>query len=123
MILEQAVRDRASDVHIEPQDDGLRIRVPYRRRAPRIMKLPSGMAGPLVSRVKVLADMNIVERRRPQDGQMQVTSPAVTSMFASPTSSTVFGEMCVMRLLDKSAPSTSSPSSACPTTPTRRTAS
>ena len=70
LILEQAVRNRASDVHIEPQGDSLRVRVRTDGALHELMKLPAPMAGPLVSRVKVLADMNIVERRRPQDGQM-----------------------------------------------------
>ena len=101
LILEQAVRDRASDVHIEPQDGALRVRVRTDGALHELMKLPASMGSPLVSRVKVLADMNIVERRRPQDGQLQVTVAGRDLDVRVATSSTVFGEMCVMRLLDK----------------------
>jgi type IV pilus assembly protein PilB len=101
LILEQAVRDRASDVHIEPQDGAVRVRVRTDGALHELMRLPASVGGPLVSRVKVLADMNIVERRRPQDGQLQVTVAGRDLDVRVATSSTVFGEMCVMRLLDK----------------------
>jgi len=66
-----------------------------------LMRLPAPMGPAVVSRVKVLADMNIVERRRPQDGQMQTTVGNRELDIRVATSSTVFGEMCVLRLLDK----------------------
>jgi type IV pilus assembly protein PilB len=102
LILEQAVRDRASDVHIEPQEDRVRIRVRTDGALHDLMALPASMGAPLVSRIKVLADMNIVERRRPQDGQMEVNVAGRDLDVRVATSSTVFGEMCVLRLLDKS---------------------
>jgi type IV pilus assembly protein PilB len=101
LILEEAVRDRASDVHIEPQKDSVRIRVRTDGALHELMRLPASMGPALVSRVKVLAEMNIVERRRPQDGQLQMEINGRELDIRVATSSTVFGEMCVMRLLDK----------------------
>ena len=71
LILEQAVRDRASDVHIEPKDDTRARPRPHRRRAARGPDAARSDGPALVSRIKVMADMNIVERRRPQDGQIE----------------------------------------------------
>jgi type IV pilus assembly protein PilB len=102
LILERAVADRASDVHIEPQADGVRVRARTDGALHELLTLPASMASPLVSRIKVLADMNIVERRRPQDGQMQMDVSGRALDIRVATSSTVFGEMCVLRLLDKS---------------------
>src|SRR5262249_38077001 len=102
LILEQAVRDRASDVHIEPQQDSVRVRARTDGALHELMTLPAGMGAALLSRIKVLANMNIVERRRPQDGQMQIEIGDRELDIRVATSSTVFGEMCVMRLLDKS---------------------
>ena len=72
VILEQAVRDRASDVHIEPMADTVRVRVRTDGALHQITTLPGSMGPSLVSRIKVMSDMNIVEKRRPQDGQMAV---------------------------------------------------
>jgi type IV pilus assembly protein PilB len=101
LILEQAVRERASDVHIEPQDEHVIIRVRTDGALHQTMSLPSQMALPLLSRIKVMAEMNIVERRRPQDGNFttDVLSREVDVRVA--TSPTVFGEMAVLRLLEK----------------------
>ena len=71
-ILTQALRDRASDVHIEPQDDRVRVRFRIDGALHDVLALPNDMAPALVSRIKIMASMNIVERRRPQDGQLQI---------------------------------------------------
>jgi type IV pilus assembly protein PilB len=102
VILEQAVRDRASDVHIEPMDDRLRVRVRTDGALHEVSSLPSSMGPSLVSRIKVMAEMNIVERRRPQDGQFTAIVAGRQLDVRVATSGTVFGEKCVMRLLDKS---------------------
>src|SRR3954447_8615822 len=68
-VLTQALRDRASDVHIEPQDDRVRIRFRIDGALHDVLALPTEMAPALISRLKIMAGMNIVERRRPQDGQ------------------------------------------------------
>ena len=102
LILAQAVRDRASDVHIEPQRDHLRIRYRIDGILHDALRLPPTVHGPLVTRIKVLANMNIAERRRPQDGQMttKVGENEVDVRIACMETSN--GEKMVLRILDKS---------------------
>ena len=69
-ILTQAKRDRASDVHIEPSQDVVRVRFRIDGALKEVLMLPAAMGVGLVSRIKIMAGMNIVERRRPQDGQL-----------------------------------------------------
>ena len=69
-ILTQAKRDRASDVHIEPSQDVVRVRFRIDGALKEVLMLPATMGVGLVSRIKIMAGMNIVERRRPQDGQL-----------------------------------------------------
>jgi len=95
------VRDRASDVHIEPRENRVRVRVRTDGALHEIMTLPAAMGVPLVSRLKVMAEMNIVERRRPQDGQLEVKVDGRDLDVRVSTSATLFGEKCVLRLLDK----------------------
>jgi type IV pilus assembly protein PilB len=101
LIFEQAVRDRGSDVHIEPQQDRVRVRVRTDGALHEVLSLPISMAQALVSRIKVMADMNIVERRRPQDGQIELNVDGHDLDVRVSTTATVFGEKCVMRLLDR----------------------
>ena len=102
LILEQAIRDRASDVHIEPEEDGVRIRNRTDGALHEVLTLPASMAIPLVSRIKVMADMNIVERRRPQDGQFATAVAGRDLDVRVATAPNIHGEKCVLRLLDKS---------------------
>jgi type IV pilus assembly protein PilB len=104
LMITQGLRDRASDIHIEPQDDRVRVRYRVDGALHDVLDLPGSMGPALVSRIKILADMNIVERRRPQDGQisMDVEDRAVDIRVA--TTAVVGGEKVVMRLLDKSRP-------------------
>jgi type IV pilus assembly protein PilB len=104
LILEHAVRDRASDVHIEPQQSRVRVRVRTDGVLHEILSLPAAMGPSLLSRIKVMADMNIVERRRSQDGQMEVTISGKRLDIRVSTSATVLGEKCVLRLLDTTRP-------------------
>jgi type IV pilus assembly protein PilB len=101
LILEQAVRERASDVHIEPQEETVRIRVRTDGALHQTMTLPATMGASLISRIKVMADMNIVERRKPQDGQLAIQLAGRELDVRVSTTPTVFGEKCVMRVLDK----------------------
>ncbi|MFZ9481371.1 MAG: GspE/PulE family protein [Ilumatobacteraceae bacterium] len=101
LILEQAVRERASDVHVEPREDGVRVRVRTDGALHEVMQLPEAMGQPLLSRIKVMSNLNIVERRRPQDGNFATTVLGKEVDVRVATSPTVFGEMVVMRLLDK----------------------
>jgi type IV pilus assembly protein PilB len=101
LLLSQAVSERASDVHIEPMDDRVRIRNRVDGALHEVLSLPAGMGPALVSRIKVMADMNIVERRRPQDGQIEAVVDGVPLDVRVATTATVFGEKCVLRILDK----------------------
>jgi type IV pilus assembly protein PilB len=101
-IVSQALRDRASDVHIEPTDGRLRVRFRIDGALTEVLSLPSSMSNALVSRIKIMADMNIVERRRPQDGQFQATVDGRDVDVRVATTSTIWGEKAVLRLLDKS---------------------
>ena len=101
LLLTQAVRDRASDVHIEPQADKVRVRFRIDGVLREVVELPESMAQSLVSRLKVMADMNIVERRRSQDGQITTEIEGRPLDIRVSTISTVFGEKAVLRLLDK----------------------
>ena len=103
-IITQALRDRASDIHLEPQDERLRVRFRIDGALHDVLALPSEMAPALTSRLKIMAGMNIVERRRPQDGQiaMDVDGRAVDIRVA--TTGVIWGEKVVLRVLDKSRP-------------------
>jgi len=100
-ILTQAMRDRASDVHIEPTEESVRIRFRIDGALKEVLQLPTSMGPGLVSRVKIMANMNIVERRRPQDGQLTITVDGKEVDVRVATVSTIMGENCVMRILDK----------------------
>ena len=102
LIFEQAVRDRASDVHIEPGPEVVRIRVRTDGALHEVMTLPGPMGPSLCSRIKVMADMNIVEKRKPQDGQLAIQVAGRDLDVRVSTAPTVFGEKAVLRLLDKS---------------------
>ena len=100
-LLAQALRDRASDVHIEPQGDVVRIRYRIDGTLKDVLSLPGSMGLGLVSRIKIMAGMNIVERRRPQDGQLQIDVDGKSVDVRVSTVATISGEKCVMRVLDK----------------------
>ena len=100
-ILTQAMRDRASDVHIEPADRGIRVRYRIDGALKEVLTLPSSMGVGLISRIKIMAGMNIVERRRPQDGQLRTEIDGREVDVRVATVATIWGEKCVMRLLDR----------------------
>ena len=102
LLIEQAVKDRASDVHIEAQEDRLRIRYRIDGILHDTMSLPLSAHLPLVSRLKILAGMDIADRRRPQDGQFSLEVEGKKVDVRVATTDTVHGEMVVMRILDKS---------------------
>ncbi|MCH8826586.1 MAG: Flp pilus assembly complex ATPase component TadA [Chloroflexi bacterium] len=103
LIITQAVRDRASDIHVEPQAAGVRIRYRIDGILHDIMNLPSSAINPLISRIKILAGMDITERRRPQDGQFSVRVGNRDVDVRAATIDTSYGETAVLRLLDRSA--------------------
>jgi type IV pilus assembly protein PilB len=101
-IVTQALRDRASDIHIEPTEDRIRIRYRIDGALREVLSLPYSTGPELVSRIKIMADMDIVERRRPQDGQFETTIDGGGVDVRVATGATIFGETAVLRLLDKS---------------------
>jgi type IV pilus assembly protein PilB len=104
LLIAQALRDRASDLHLEPQDTQMRVRFRVDGALHDVTTLPAEMGPAVVSRIKIMGGMNIVERRRPQDGQtsLEIDGRALDVRIAS--TPTVFGEKVTMRLLDKSRP-------------------
>ena len=100
-ILTQAMRDRASDVHIEPTERGIRVRYRIDGALKEVLTLPASMGVGLISRIKIMAGMNIVERRRPQDGQLRTEIDGKEVDVRVSTVATIWGEKCVMRLLDR----------------------
>lgn len=101
-IVTQALRDRASDIHIEPSDGRIRIRYRVDGALREVLSLPSSSGPELVSRIKIMAEMDIVERRRPQDGQFKMTVDGVGIDVRVATAATIWGETAVLRILDKS---------------------
>jgi type IV pilus assembly protein PilB len=100
-ILTQAVRDRASDVHIEPSQDVIYVRFRIDGALKDVLELPSTMGVGLISRIKIMAEINIVEKRRSQDGQFTTTIDGKDTDVRVATVATIWGEKCVMRILDK----------------------
>jgi type IV pilus assembly protein PilB len=100
-IVTQALRDRASDVHIEPAESCVRVRFRIDGALREVVELPVEMGAVLASRVKIMADMNIVERRRPQDGQFEMNIDGRALDVRVSTTSTIWGEKTVLRLLDR----------------------
>jgi type IV pilus assembly protein PilB len=101
-ILEFAATHNASDVHIEPLQDGLKIRCRIDGVLREIMKLPKSTEPPLVSRIKILANLKIDEHRVPQDGEFSITVSGRDIDLRISVSPVVWGEQVVIRLLDKS---------------------
>ena len=102
LIIDEAGKARASDIHLEPEDDRLRVRYRVDGTLQEVMSLPLKIHLPLTSRVKILADMNIADHLRPQDGQFSTDTKGREIDIRVATVPTVHGEATVMRLLDKS---------------------
>jgi type IV pilus assembly protein PilB len=100
LIITQAARDRASDIHIEPEEKLLRIRFRIDGLLHEIPSPPKHLEPAIISRIKVLAGMDIAESRAPQDGHFQVEVDSRTVDLRVSTLPTVNGENVVMRLLD-----------------------
>jgi type IV pilus assembly protein PilB len=101
-IVSQAMRDRASDIHVEPLDDKLRLRYRIDGHLIEAFSLPIGVHPALTSRLKIMSGMNIVEKRKPQDGQFSTVIDGKDVDVRVASVATVFGEKIVMRILDKS---------------------
>ncbi|MGD0855934.1 MAG: GspE/PulE family protein [Dehalococcoidia bacterium] len=101
-MLQEAVKSRASDIHIEPDESRLRIRCRIDGILHEVASLPLKVHHSLISRIKIISDMNIADHRRPQDGQFSFDSDKRRIDVRVATVNTVNGEMAVLRLLDKS---------------------
>jgi len=101
-LIQQAVADRASDIHVEPQQRAVRVRYRIDGVLAEAMTVPRNLMAPLISRLKIMADMNIAERRVPQDGRIEIRSAGKEYDLRVSSVPTPFGEKIVMRILDKS---------------------
>ena len=101
LLIRQAVQDRASDIHIEPAERDVRIRYRVDGVLHDVMRTPKRVQNGLVSRLKIMADLNIAERRMPQDGRVSVQLAGRQVDLRVATLPTVFGEKVVLRVLDK----------------------
>ncbi|HYT51136.1 MAG TPA: GspE/PulE family protein [Gaiellaceae bacterium] len=103
-VIFQAAEDGASDVHFEPQEDSLLVRFRVDGVLQEVQRVPKRMMAGVVTRMKVLAKLDIAERRKPQDGRISLNAAAAGRMLdiRVATLPTVEGESVVMRLLDKS---------------------
>src|SRR5207302_6989249 len=103
-VLFQAAEDGASDVHFEPQEDALVVRFRIDGVLQEMQRIPKRMIPGVTTRLKVLAKLDIAERRKPQDGRLSLNAAAAGRLLdiRVATLPTVEGESVVMRLLDKS---------------------
>jgi general secretion pathway protein E len=102
LIIDEAVKARASDIHLDPGEDKLRVRYRIDGTLHDMFFLPLATAIPLLSRIKILASMNIADHHRPQDGQFSIKTKGRLIDIRVGSIATVHGEMAVLRLLDKS---------------------
>jgi type IV pilus assembly protein PilB len=102
LLITQGLRDRASDVHIEPKKDRIRVRFRIDGVLADVLTLPLSLAAGIASRIKIMAELDIVERHRSQDGQIQMAVDNRQVDIRVATVETIWGEKIVLRLLDKS---------------------
>ncbi|MCW5939567.1 MAG: type II/IV secretion system protein [Fimbriimonadaceae bacterium] len=101
LIINQAITDRASDIHLEPRKDGMVVRLRIDGVMVEAMKLPKKVIAPLTSRFKIVANMDIAEKRAPQDNRISAVVNGKPFDFRVSTLPVVYGEKIVMRVLDK----------------------
>lgn len=102
LVLQQAIKDKASDVHFEPYEDQFRIRYRIDGALYEMAPPPQNLAVPVISRIKVLSNMNISENRVPQDGRIKMSIAGRPVDLRVSTLPTAYGESVVLRVLDKS---------------------
>jgi type IV pilus assembly protein PilB len=102
LLITQAINDRASDIHIEPDEKTLRVRFRIDGVLHEVMSPPKSVQSGITSRLKIMAEINIAERRIPQDGRISLVVQGKAVDIRVATLPTVHGEKIVMRLLDKS---------------------
>jgi type IV pilus assembly protein PilB len=101
MLIRQAIQDRASDIHVEPTENDVRIRYRIDGVLHETMRSPKRVQAGLISRLKIMADLNIAEKRVPQDGRVSAVIAGRQVDLRVATLPTVYGEKVVMRILDK----------------------
>lgn len=102
LLVSQAIQDHASDIHIEPGEHELRVRYRIDGVLHEMQRAAKSIQNGVVSRLKIMSDIDIAERRRPQDGRMSVRHGGATIDLRVATLPTVWGEKVVMRILDNS---------------------
>jgi type IV pilus assembly protein PilB len=102
LLISQAVQDRASDIHIEPAEKDVRVRYRIDGVLHEVMRSPKNIQAGVISRLKIMADINIAERRVPQDGRVSAVIAGKAVDLRVATLPTVHGEKVVLRILDKS---------------------
>ncbi len=103
-ILREAIRNEATDIHIEPMQNAVRVRFRIDGILHEVLRLPKWLAAPLVARIKILGDMDVAEKRVPQDGRMRIEMQKKRFDVRISTIPTVNGEKAVLRLLDQTSP-------------------
>ncbi len=103
LMLSQAVKDRASDIHIEPYQNSVKVRYRIDGVLYNILNLPRKVQSSLASRIKIMAKLNIAEKRLPQDGRIDIKIAERSVDIRVSSIPTAFGERVVLRLLDKTA--------------------
>ena len=101
-IIAQAVQQRASDLHIEPQERDVRVRFRMDGVLHDIMRIPRSLHAGVTSRLKVMAELNIAEKRIPQDGRMSIVVEGNPIDLRMATVPSVWGEEVILRILDRS---------------------
>ena len=104
LVMIQAIRDRASDIHFEPDEKALRVRFRIDGFLYENLTLPKTIHPPLTSRIKILAEMDITETRLPQDGNFNIKMEKRNFEIRVSTFPTIYGENVVLRLLDQTSP-------------------
>jgi general secretion pathway protein E len=100
-LIDQAVLSRASDIHLESSEEALHVRLRLDGMLREVERHPKALAAPVVSRIKVMASLDIAERRLPQDGRIRVSAQGKEIDFRVATSPTLHGESVVLRILDR----------------------
>jgi type IV pilus assembly protein PilB len=102
LLVSQAIQDKASDIHIEPGEHNLRVRYRIDGVLHEMQRAPKSIQNGVISRLKIMSDIDIAERRKPQDGRMSVSHGGRQIDLRVATLPTVWGEKIVMRILDNS---------------------
>lgn len=102
LIIEEAVKARASDIHLEPDEERLRVRFRIDGTLQEMMSLPISVQRAIISRIKILSSLNIADHHHAQDGQFSTVAGGRNIDIRVATAPTVHGEMSVLRILDKS---------------------